>query len=315
MVKIGSGAFVYDALATWEQLPAGMTLHETPGVAVDAEDRVYLLTRNTKNPLIVLDRDGRFLRTFGEGTFTARTHAVTIAPDGSVFCVDDGAHTVTKWSPEGALLMTIGTPGQSSPRFSGLPFNRPTDVAISRRDGSLYVSDGYGNARVHKYTPDGNLVCSWGEPGIDPGHFMVPHNIGIDAQDRIYVADREAHRVQVFDTDGKALAVWNNIHRPCALTVGPDGNVYVGELNAVGLMEGAPNQGHRVSVLSPEGRLLARFGDAKEGEAPGHFIAPHGIAVDSHGDVYVGEVSFTIRGGRMDPPRELKSLKKLRRLA
>ena len=316
VVQVGSGAFAYEALAEWQQLPDGMTLHETPGVAVDASDNVYLLTRNTQNPLIVLDREGRVLRTFGTGTFTERTHAITVAPDGSLFCADNDSHTITKWSPEGELLLTIGTPGQSSPRLSGLPFNRPTDVAISRNDGSLFISDGYGNARVHHYSPAGELRHSWGEPGIDAGQFMVPHNIAIDANERIYVADREAHRVQVFDTEGNLLAMWNNIYRPCALTVGPDGNVYIGELNAVvgGDMDGAPNQGHRVSVLNPGGELLARFGDPEEGEGPGHFIAPHGIAVDSHGDVYVGEVSYTQRGSRMDPPRELASLKKLRRV-
>ena len=142
---------------------------------------------------------------------------------------------------------------------------------------------------------------------------MVPHNLAIDGADRIYVADREAHRVQVFDADGVLLDVWNNIHRPCGLTLGPDGNVYVGELNGVALMEGADGIGHRVSVLSPEGELLAQVGDPREGEAPGQFIAPHGVAVDSRGDVYVAEVSYTIRGSQLDPPRELKSISKLRR--
>jgi DNA-binding beta-propeller fold protein YncE len=316
VVQVGSGIFTYEALPEWQQLPDGMTLHETPGVSVDASDNVYLLTRNTENPLIALDREGCVLRVFGTGTFTGRTHAVTVAPDGSLFCADNDAHTITKWSPEGELLLTIGTPGQPSPRYSGLPFNRPTDVAVSHTDGSLFISDGYANARVHHYSPEGELLHSWGEPGIDPGQFMIPHNIAIDTDDRIYVADREAHRVQVFDTEGNVLAIWNNIHRPCGLTVGPDGNIYIGELNTmVGLdMDGAPNQGHRVSVLNPEGELLARLGDPEEGEGPGYFIAPHGIAVDSHGDVYVGEVSYTQRGSKMDPPRELASLKKLRRI-
>jgi hypothetical protein len=106
--------------------------------------------------------------------------------------------------------------------------------------------------------------------------------------------------------------MWNNIYRPDGMTIGPDGNVYVGELN--GMTSDAPGMGHRVSILSPQGQLLARIGDPDEGEEPGKFIAPHGVAVDSHGDVYVGEVSFTIRGRNMDPPRELKSLKKLRKV-
>jgi DNA-binding beta-propeller fold protein YncE len=207
--------------------------------------------------------------------------------------------------------MTIGEPNQPSPRWSGLPFSRPTQSAVSYRTGKIYISDGYANARVHRHSPDGRLELSWGEPGIDPGQFMIPHNIAIDPQDNVYVADREAHRVQVFDGEGRLQAIWNNIHRPCGLTVGPDGNVYIGELNGVGLVEDCPGYGHRIEVFSPEGRLLARFGDPDEGEEPGRFIAPHGIAVDSRGDIYVGEVSYTIRGRRLNPPREMRSLCKV----
>ena len=301
-----------EALPEWERLPDGMTLLETPGVSVAADDTVYLLTRNTENPVIVLSREGEFLRTFGAGTFTNRTHAILAAHDGLIYCADDGSHTITKWSPEGELLLTIGTPGEPSPRFSGDPFNRPTDIAVAE-DGSIFISDGYGNARVHKYSANGEHLLSWGEPGIDPGQFMCPHNIALRG-DRVYVADRESHRVQIFDLEGGLVTIWNNIHRPCGLTVGPDGHIYIGELNGVALMDGALGIGHRISVLDADGTLLGRYGDPEEGEEPGRFIAPHGIAVDSHGDVYVGEVSYTIRGSRLDPPRELKSLKKLRRV-
>jgi DNA-binding beta-propeller fold protein YncE len=308
-----SGTMEFEAVAPWGRLPEGMRLHETPGVAVGPDGMVYALTRNTDNPLIVFDRDGAFVTTFGKGVFTDRTHGIIVGPDGNLYCTDDGSHTVTKWSTEGHLLQTIGTPGQPSPRWSGLPFCRPTQAAVSHRTGHIYVSDGYANARVHQFTPDGTLLRSWGSPGIDAGQFMIPHNIAIDPQDRVYVADREAHRVQVFDGEGNFLAMWNNIHRPCGLTVGPDGNIYIGELNGVSLTQDCPGYGHRISVLSPEGKLLARFGDPEEGEEPGRFIAPHGISVDAQGDVYVGEVSYTIRGQTMNPPRELRSLSKLRR--
>ena len=123
------------------------------------------------------------------------------------------------------------------------------------------------------------------------------------------------HEVQVFDPDGTLLDVWPNIHRPCGMTVGPDGNIYVGELNGVANLDGALGIGHRVSVFDRGGRLIGRFGAPEEGSAAGQFIAPHGIAVDSRGDVYVGEVSFTIRGSHMDPPRALPSLTKLTRTA
>lgn len=310
---LGSEAFRYEALAEWEQLPATMRLIECPGVAVDADDRVYVLTRNPANPVLVFDAAGTLLRTFGQGIFTDRAHGISVAPDGSIWCADDGAHTITKFSPEGELLLTIGTPGQAAPRWSGRPFNRPTHAAVSPVSGHVYVTDGYGNARVHEFDPAGRWIRSWGEPGIDPGQFLLPLNLAIDAEGRIFVADREAHRVQVFDATGRVLAVWNNVFRPDGLTLGPDGNIYVAELNASG-DDAPPGLGHRVSIFSPAGELLARLGDPHEGEAPGQFIAPHGIAVDSRGDIYVGEVSYTIRGRRLDPPRELKSLKKLRRI-
>ena len=313
-VRIGSGEFVYEALDEWETLPEGISYVECPGVAVDSEDRVYVLTRNTEHPAIVFDRDGSFLRSFGQGIFSERTHGALIGPDGSVYCADDGTHTITKFSPEGELLMTLGTPREPSEAWGGQPFNRPTHAAISPNTGHIFISDGYGNSRVHKYTSDGEYVLSWGEPGVDAGQFMRPHNIAVDGDDRVYVADRECHRVQLFDADGRFLTMWSNIHRPDGMTIGPDGNVYVGELNGMPGLEGALGLGHRVSILSPDGELLARLGHPEEGEEPGKFIAPHGIAVDSRGDIYVGEVSYTISGSKLDPPRELKSLKKLRKV-
>ena len=313
---IGSGAFKYEALDSWPILPGNARLQETPGVAVDSRDQVYIFSRNEDNPVMVFDTAGNFLRGFGKGMFSNRTHGIHIGPDDTVFCVDDGIHTITKFTSEGELLMTIGTHGQSTEKWKGDPFNRPTHAAVSRKTGHIYITDGYGNFRVHKYTGDGEHVKSWGEPGIAPGQFMRPHNIAVDADDRVIVADREAHRVQVFDTDGNVLDVWNNIFLPNGMTIAPDGNIYIGELPGMTNEEPTPpNMGHNISVISPKGELLARFGHPDEGEEPGKFIAPHGIGVDSHGSIYVGEVSFTIRGSKMDPPKELRSLSKLQKLS
>ena len=314
-VVLGTGEFRYEALARWQELPDGLQLVETPGVAVDSGDRVYALTRNTGHPVMVFDRDGKFLRSFGEGVFSDRAHGILIGPDDSVYCVDDGTHVVTKFTAEGELLLTIGTPGEPSEHWSGQPFSRPTHAAVSPQTGDIFVSDGYRNARVHRYTAEGEHVLSWGEPGIDPGQFMRPHNIAVGEDEKVYVADREGHRVQVFDTAGGFITMWHNIHRPDGMTIGPDGNVYVAELNGLLGAEDAPGIGHRISILGEDGALLARLGDPLEGEEPGQFIAPHGIAVDSRGDIYVGEVSFSILGRYMDPPKELKSLSKLRKLA
>ena len=313
-VNVGNGSFKYEALDQWQKLPDGLTLNETPGVAVDSKDRLFALTRNTEHPVMVFDPDGNLLRTFGQGIFTKRSHGIFIGPDDSVYCADDGTHTITKFNPEGKLLMTIGTPGKPSARWGGEPFHEPTHAAVSPKTGNIYVSDGYGNSRVHKFTPEGRHLLSWGEPGIDPGQFICPHNVAIDAEERVYVADRECHRVQIFDADGKFITMWSNIHRPDGMTIAPDGNIYIGELNGYEWVDGAPGLGHRISILSPGGELLSRFGDSEEGEEPGKFIAPHGMAVDSRGYLYVGEVSFSIRGEAMDPPRELRSLSKLRKV-
>ena len=203
--------------------------------------------------------------------------------------------------------------------MGGEPFHRCTHTALSPR-GDIYVSDGYGNARVHKYSPDGKMLLSWGEPGCEPGQFNIPHNICSDPDGWVYVADRENHRVQVFDGNGKYEAQWNNTHRPCGLHAGPGRKplFYVGELGPVlAINREVPNLGPRISILTHEGKLLARLGDVRAGTRIDQFIAPHGLTVDSRGDLYVGEVSFTawpqVYPGSK-PPAGLRSLRKLVRV-
>ncbi len=302
----------YERVEGWLKLPPGWALLETPGVAVDSKDNVYLLTRGD-HPVIVCDRNGYFLRSFGEGLFTKRPHGIYIGPDDSVYAADDGNHTVRKFTPEGKVLLTIGAENKPAQKWSGKPFNRPTHVAVSRKTNHIYITDGYGNCRVHKFTPEGKYVLSWGEPGVDPGQFIRPHNIAIDPDDRIFIADRENHRIQIFNADGKLLDIWHNIHRPDGISIGADGLLYIGELDAIPGLQDCPGLGHRVSIYDLKGKLLTRYGHPDEGEAPGQFIAPHGVAVDSRGDVYVGEVSYTIRGQYLQPPHEVKSFQKLAR--
>ena len=138
------------------------------------------------------------------------------APDDSIYLTDDGGHFVRKCSLDGKVLLELGVPGKPAPYMSGEPFHRCTHTALSPK-GEIYVSDGYGNAKVHKYSPDGKLLMSWGEPGTNPGEFNIVHNICTDADGWVYVADRENHRIQVFDGNGKYEAQWNNLHRPCGL--------------------------------------------------------------------------------------------------
>ncbi|MFQ5880361.1 MAG: peptidyl-alpha-hydroxyglycine alpha-amidating lyase family protein, partial [Dehalococcoidia bacterium] len=281
---------------------------EVSGVAVDSKDNVYAFTRGV-HPVLVFDRQGSFLRSWGEGLFS-RPHGIHIGTDDFVFCVDDGNHTVRKFTPEGRLVMTIGSERQPSPKWGGKPFNRPTHVAVSPTTGELYITDGYGNSRVHKYTPDGRYLFSWGEPGIDPGQFICPHNVVVDEDENVYTADRESHRIQVFNAKGQLQAIWQNIHRPDGICMDGEGNFYIGELGPIPGLDDCPGLGHRLSIYNLDGKLLTRFGDPEEGEGPGQFIAPHGVAVDSRGDLYVGETSYTIRGSHMDPPKELRSFQK-----
>ena len=310
---LGSGQFRYEILEGWGRLPEGWSYREVAAVGVDKNDRVYVFSRSA-HPIAVFDREGNFLRSWGEGVFT-RPHGITMGPDDTIYCTDDGDHTVRKCTLEGKILLQLGIPGKPSPYLGGLPFNRCTHVALSPKN-EIYVSDGYGNARVHKYSPDGKLLLSWGEPGTDPGQFNIVHNICTDQDGYVYVADRENHRVQVFDPNGKYETQWNNMHRPCALYMdrGPKPLCYIGELGpGLSVNKEWANVGPRLSILSHEGKLLARLGDIHGGEAPGQFIAPHGIALDSRGDIYVGEVSWTILGQHLKPPRELRSLQKLRK--
>jgi DNA-binding beta-propeller fold protein YncE len=302
----------HTAVEGWGKLPDGWKFVEATSVAVDSHDRVHVYNRG-EHPVIVFDRDGKFLRSWGEGE-TVRAHGITIGPDDSVWLTDDGAHTIRQYSADGKLLLTLGTREKPADPHSGRPFNRPTHVALCPRTGDLYVSDGYGNSRVHKYDPAGRLLLSWGEPGTDPGCFNIPHNIATDADGLVYVADRENHRVQVFDGKGRYQGQLNNLHRPCGLFVDRrnGGRVYVGELPShLPVNKDVPHIGARVSVLSLKGELVGRTGGRFAGEKPGEFVAPHGVAVDSRGDVYVAEVSYTAKGRHENPPREVRSLQKL----
>ena len=304
----------YKPVQSWGKLPEGMSFVEATSVAVDSHDDVYVFNRG-KHPVIVFDRAGRFKRTWGEGIFR-RAHGITVGPDGTLWLTDDLHHTVRQFTTEGKCLLTIGDPDQPSTLQGGKPFNRPTHVAISPKTGDIYISDGYGNSRVHKYDPKGRHLVSWGEPGTDPGCFNLPHNIATDAAGLVYVADRENHRVQIFDPNGRYLAQWNNLHRPCGLAADARlGDIFfVGELPShLAVNKDVPNLGARVSILSIKGQLLGRIGGRFAGEKPGEFVAPHGCAVDSHGGLYVAEVSWTAQGSHEQPPREIRSLQKFER--
>ena len=292
---LGSGEHRYRVVENFTKLPEGWQLTDVASVAVDSKDRIYVFNRGA-HPMVVLDRAGNFLRSWGEGLFS-RAHGLHIDADDNLYCTDDGDHTVRKCTTDGKVLLTIGIPEKPSPFMSGEPFHRCTHTALSPK-GEIYVSDGYGNARVHKFTPDGKLMKSWGEPGTDPGQFNIVHNIATDTDGWVYVADRENHRVQVFDGEGRYETQWNNLHRPCALCCcggAKNPTFVIGELGpGLTVNRKVPNLGPRLSIVNARGERIARLGgEAGPGVASGKFLAPHGIALDSRGDIYVGEVGVT----------------------
>ena len=317
VTTMSDGGYVYEVAEGWGKLPEGWDFGgDAAGVGVDKDDRVYVFNRGA-HPVIIFDREGNFIGSWGEGLFT-RAHGVTMGPDDTIYLTDDGDHTVRKCTLDGKVLLTIGSPGKPTPFHSGLPFNRCTHVALSP-DGEIYVSDGYCNSKVHKYTPAGEHMFSWGESGTLEGQFNVPHNICTDGDGIVYVADRENHRVQLFSPDGKFISQWVNMARPCGMYLDQkEKKVYTGDLGtALSINEGAPGIGPRVCIYDLGGKLLAKFGDSGPaelgffGEEVGKFIAPHSVAIDSVGDIYVGEVSWAVKGRHLDPPRQLRCIQKL----
>ena len=319
-VILGTGEHRYRVIENWAKLPDGWEFMDVGAVACDSKDRVYVFCRG-EHPMMVFDRDGRFIKSWGEGVFT-RAHGLHIDKNDHLYCTDDGDHSVRKCTTDGKILLTLGVPGKPAPFMSNTPFHRCTHTALSPKD-EIYVSDGYGNSCVHKYSPDGRLLKTWGETGTGPGQFNLVHNIVTDDDGWVYVADRENHRVQVFDGNGRYETEWKHLHRPCGLYCscqkGAKPLFFVGELGP-----GMPvnlkykNLGPRLSIVDHQGKLVARLGGEEGGGIEvGRFMAPHGLAIDSHGDIYVGEVSYTnwkTSYPDQTMPRPLRSLQKLERV-
>jgi DNA-binding beta-propeller fold protein YncE len=314
----------YDALGSWAKLPDGWAFIDVAGVAVDSHDRVFVFNRG-EHPVTIFDRDGNFVGSWGESLFV-RPHGITIGPDDAVYCTDDSDHTVKKFTPEGKPLLVLGTSGRASDtgatsvdfrtiQRSSAPFHYPTNLALAA-DGSMYVADGYGNARIHKFSPDGRHLFSWGEPGGEPGEFRIPHGIAVDGEGNVVVADRENSRLQFFGPDGRFLEQWSDIARPCQVVIDASGRVYVADLGyRAGMWPGTTARspdatGGRVSIFDRGGRLLARWGGGSNPTAPGDFFAPHDLCLDSRGDLYVGEVIWSAGGNRAMVPADCHALQK-----
>ncbi len=275
----GQGTHQYTVQENWWTLPEGWEFGWVPAVAVDSQDRVYVYSRS-EHPMVVFDREGNFINAWGDDILKD-AHGIFIDADDNIYCTERDTHVMRKFTTDGELLMTLGTPDE--PGAEGEPFNKPTDFALGP-DGEMYISDGYGNARIHKYSPDGELIKSWGQPGTGPGEFDLPHCVRVDPRNRLMVADRENNRIQFFTLDGEYIEEWGDLLQPDTIYIDEEDLVYIAEL------------GQRISIMTLDGEVISQWGSELGSTVPGEFLAcPHGIWLDSHGDIYVGEVQADAR--------------------
>ncbi len=280
---VGSGKFTYEINEDWAQLPVDW---EMPAAAVagDSQDRVYCFNRDPDHPVVIFDREGNYLSSWGAGIISF-AHSILLDKEDNVWLVDRNHHQVMKFTSDGNLLMTIGEKGfrsdtgvpqddYSSDTFTKVvrgaePFNMPAGIGFND-EGEIFIADGYANARVHKFSPQGEHLMSWGEPGTGPGEFNLPHGVWVDRRGRVLVADRENDRVQVFTQQGEHITTWpTKLIGPALFYVDDEDTVYIPEHN-----------GGLVSIFNLDGERLAQWGSMTHRSC-------HGVWVDSHKDLYV----------------------------
>ena len=327
-IRFGSGSLCFELVEGWEQLPQGWAHVDVAGVCTDKDDNVYLFCRGD-HPVIVYDKNGALLGSWGEGTFSYRTHGMYMAGGDELFLVDDSGNSVGKYGLDGTELLRVGP--RSGPSDSGYdgsdfntithpgpPYNRPTNLAVAP-SGELWVSDGYGNCCVHRFSASGELLTSYGMPGGGPGELRLPHSVWVHTDGRVFVADRQNDRIQIWGPDGAFLDEWLDVQRPQDIFIDANGLVYVGELvwraGDVSSRRGPieTEECSRLSIYDLEGNVLLRWGDS-DPTKDGHFIAPHGIWVDSEGSIYLAEVTNTIGVSRGLAPPDAHTFQKFARV-
>jgi sugar lactone lactonase YvrE len=276
-VRAGDGK--YQLVENWAQLPAGMQWGVMSAVDIDSHGTIYAFKRSEPGQkagemasmIMVIDPSGKFLRSWGQNTFMS-AHGLRVLRDGFIWITDKTGDQVFKYSPDGELLLTLGKKGVAGDNNSTDALNGPSDVVMAK-NGDIFVSDGEStNTRVVKFSKDGKFIKFWGTKGAGPGELNLPHNIAMDSEGRLYVADRTNKRIQVFDQEGKYLDQMAQFGAPAAIFITKDDTLYVAA--------GAPE--NRVTIGTKDGKVLDRI----EG-----LNAPHWVAVDSSGAVYVAEVA------------------------
>ncbi len=288
----------YELVEDWPQF-------EIKGVAADVSGdsvgRIYTVVRDPKadgsfndispgtGHMLVLDRDGTLLETREEGKLSS-PHGLWINRENEIFHADCGHHTVVRYSQAGEVLLTLGVKGRTGE--PGEPFNMCTRATQSRT-GDIFVSDGYGQNRVHRFSSDGEYILSFGSgdpvfiqawrdgnvtgsAGTGPGEFNLPHHVLVDDDDNVYVMDRTNNRCQIFDIDGNYLREWSDVY-------GPNDAV----IDSAGIMHIVGARGLELRML--DGGLVGRWGE--KGEGPGHFKnSPHGVFIDDEDSLFIAEV-------------------------
>lgn len=288
----------HEVVKDWPKLPTGFKLGLCAGVGVDSQNRVFVFHRNGRSwstpfptepiaePTVsVIDgATGELLRSWGENLFIM-PHGLSVDHENNLWLTDVALHQIFKFTPQGKLLLTLGERGR--PGNDHRHFNLPTDVAVLR-DGSFFVSDGYKNTRVIKFTANGEFAFEWGVKGSGPGEFNLPHGIAVDALERLYVCDRSNSRIQVFDAQGKFLDQWKGpqIGRPYGVAVSASGHILLIDGGDPSL---APGDRGKAVELDATGRVLDTFGSY--GDGPGQFRLGHDLTVGPDGAVYVAEGS------------------------
>lgn len=302
-MQFGEGKFVYQNCENWGSrlfsFQDEFRVKKVSDIGVDTQGRIFLLNRSSR-PIIISDANGNYIAHW-EIPGLGRPHEICFDTQGYIYITDDEMHVVYKLDQNGKVVMKLGKQGVPSDtgyeqkdyrtiKQAAGPFNRPTGVSVAD-DGRIYISDGYGNARVHVFDPNGTHLKSWGEPGFQPGQFFLPHGILVN-EGTVYVADRENGRVQLFDLDGNFKTEWRKIYRPSVLKLGPEGLIYICECkHDEDFTDPAPS---RFCIMTKEGELVARLDTPNNMQPFVQYHGAHGMAVDEDGNVYVGEVGDPI---------------------
>ena len=289
-------AVSYEVDPSWPKRPEGVQWAAMPGVAVDKQDNVWIFTRALPPVQVYRASDGKFVRSFGDKEIKT-AHHLKIDHDGNIWVADIGRHLVMQFTPGGKLLRRLGTPDVLGEDETHL--NMPTDMAVTPA-GDVFVADGYGNNRVVHFDSSGKFVKAWGKLGTRPGDFSLPHAIALDSKGRLYVADRNNVRVQVFDQDGKLLDNWSNIITPWGFCLMPNDDLWVcGSSPMVWAQAGkeeplgCPPKDQLFARFTPAGKLVQMWTVPKgvdKKEQPGDLNWVHGMALDSQGNIYAGDI-------------------------